>query len=77
MNTQQMIDALQIPADYAKPTIGYPDGNAFAIFAAVGRAVRKVDKDLASRYSGMAMQADSYETVLGVATALVEFGDDE
>jgi hypothetical protein len=76
MNTQQMIEALKIPSGYKKPTVGYPDGNAFAIFATVGRAVRKVDKELSSRYSSMAMKSDSYETVLGVATALVEFGDE-
>jgi hypothetical protein len=77
MTSQEIIQALNIPAGYEKPTVDYPDGNAFAIFAAVNRAVRRVDSQLAVRYSQLAMKADSYNTVLAVATTLVNFGNED
>jgi hypothetical protein len=73
MDSQQMLEALKIPSGYRKPTIESPDGNAFSIFAAVGKAVKRVDKDLASRYEEVRMLADSYDTVIAVASQLVEF----
>jgi hypothetical protein len=68
-----MLEALNIPAGYEKPKVAYPDGNAFAIFASVTKAVRKVDPDLAKRYSSLMMQSDSYETVIATAASLVDF----
>ena len=73
MNTQQMIEALNIPDDYVKPSMKPCDGNAFSIFSAVTKAVKSKDKDLANRYSDLCRKSDSYDTVLGVADALVEF----
>lgn len=73
MNTKQMLEALQIPEDYEKPTIPACDGNAFSIFAAVGKAVRRVDPTLAERYAELRHKSDSYDTVLGVAVQLVDF----
>ena len=73
MNTKEIIKALEIPSDYNRPTVKPCDGNAFAVFATVTSAVRKVDPALAKRYSSLTMQSDSYETVLAVASTLVDF----
>ena len=74
MTAQEIIQELKIPAGYKKPTIEVPDGNAFSIFAAVKKAVRQEDKGLAARYSATTAKSDSYDTVLTVASTLVNFG---
>lgn len=73
MNTQEILAHINIPSDYEKPTIGYPDGNAFAIIGAVGRALRRSNPEVYARYNAVVHQSDSYETILGVASELVDF----
>lgn len=77
MTTTEILNHLSIPADYERPSVGTPDGNAFAIIAAVSRAVRKADPDLARRYNEVVHQSESYDTILAVAAHLVEFDFDE
>jgi len=73
MNTKETIQSLQIPKGYVKPSVPACDGNAYSVFAAVKKAVRRANPELAERYGKLCSQADSYDTVLGVAATLVNF----
>ena len=77
MTTAEILNHINIPAGYERPSVGAPDGNAFAIIATVSRAVRRADPDLARRYNEVVHQSDSYDTILAVAANLVEFDFDE